>query len=47
MKKQVVIKFLYVLIGALIALWVMLGVNVFNAYDVGQSLFEREYIWPC
>jgi len=47
MKKDIVIKFVFFILGLVIAYSYCSKFDVFEAYNVGQSLFKQEYIWPC
>ena len=47
MKKDVLIKLIFFILGIAIAYFYCSQIDVFQAYDVGQSLFEREYLWGC
>ena len=46
MKKQIMLKFIFFILGVLIGCW-WLKLDIFQAYNVGQSLFDEVYIWPC
>lgn len=47
MKNEVAAKILFTLLGMFIAYEFIFVIDVFDAYGVGQFLFEKEYVEAC